>query len=215
MFPFFHVSKFLHFKGFSFLEMLIVIMIVSILFVSFRSSFQIKNKDILYSQACIETIYGQVNNFLYAGLSSKSLFTWATPIFPEQYIISFMPSSGQRIQLKYTTGEDTTENVYASIEMTGNINNNYCTTNSYTIQLAWDDYVLYINKGIQENSTLQSFYLGTGFLSTGESVFRQCNREWTWCKKIARFESDIRTLQLKKYMCLNFSETGDCLEWDN
>jgi len=50
-------------------------MIVSILFVAFRSSFQIKNKDVLYGQACIETLYGQVNNFLHAGLSSKSLFT--------------------------------------------------------------------------------------------------------------------------------------------
>ncbi|MEI6774956.1 MAG: hypothetical protein WCL18_09665 [bacterium] len=55
--------------------MLIVIMIVSVLFIAFRSSFQIKNKDVLYGQACIETVYGQVNNFLHAGLSSKSLFT--------------------------------------------------------------------------------------------------------------------------------------------
>lgn len=191
-------------------------MIVSILFVSFRSSFQIKNKDILYGQACIETIYGQINNFLHAGLSSKSLFTWVIPIFPNQYIISFMPTSGQRIQLKYTTGENTTATVYANIEITGNINNNYCTTNSYTIQLSWDNYDLYINKGIQENASLQSFYLsGDSLVSTGESVFRQCDTQWTWCKEMARFESDIRTLQVKKYICLNFSETGDCSEWDN
>ncbi|HMS91669.1 MAG TPA: hypothetical protein PKC87_05590, partial [Candidatus Absconditabacterales bacterium] len=116
---------------------------------------------------------------------------------------------------KYTTGENTPYIVYADIEITGNINTNYCTTNTYTIQLRGDDYDLYINKGIQENSTLQSFYLGTGFLSTGENIFRQCNNEGTGCKEIARFESDIRTLQLKKYMCLNFTETGDCAEWDN
>lgn len=60
-------------RGFSFLEVLIVIMIVGILFVAFRSSFQVKNKDVLYGQACIETLYGQVNNFLHAGLSSKSM----------------------------------------------------------------------------------------------------------------------------------------------
>lgn len=60
-------------KGFSFLEILIVIMIVGILFVTFRSSFQIKNKDILYGQSCIETIYGEINNFLHAAISSKSV----------------------------------------------------------------------------------------------------------------------------------------------
>ena len=60
-------------KGFSFLEMLIVIMIVGILFVVFRTSFQVKNKDVLYGQACIETIYGEVNNFLHAAISSKSI----------------------------------------------------------------------------------------------------------------------------------------------
>ncbi len=60
-------------KGFSFLEMLIVMMIVGILFVVFRSAFQVKNKDLLYGEACIETIYGEINNFLHAAVSSKSL----------------------------------------------------------------------------------------------------------------------------------------------
>jgi prepilin-type N-terminal cleavage/methylation domain-containing protein len=62
-------------KGFSFLELLIVMMIISILFVTFKSSFQIKNKDILYGQACIEHVYGEVNNFVYAAISSKSVYS--------------------------------------------------------------------------------------------------------------------------------------------
>lgn len=73
MFPFFRSSKNKHPKGFSFLELLMVMMVVSILFVAFRSSFQVKNKDVFYGQACVESIYGEINNFLYAAISSKSI----------------------------------------------------------------------------------------------------------------------------------------------
>jgi hypothetical protein len=200
-------------KWFSFLEMLIVIMIVSVLFVAFRSSFEIKNKDILYGQACIETVYGQVNNFLHAGLSSKSLFTWATPIFPDQYIISFNPWSGL-ITLAYK--KQGTTSTYSSIEFTGNNNIMYCSSNAYTIRLTWETYQLLINKWLQENESLQFFYLsGTSTVSTGWSIFLQCSNQGTWCKTMARFEADTRTIGLKKQMCLSFSTTGDCLEWDN
>ncbi|HBB03719.1 TPA: hypothetical protein DCZ39_02315 [Patescibacteria group bacterium] len=119
-------------KGFSFLEILIVMMIVGILFVAFRSAFQFKNKDILYGQSCIETIYGEVNNFLHAGLSSKSLFTGTTAIFPDQYIITFNPAQ-QLIQLKYQ--EQGSEHIYSSIEITGDTNISYCSSNSYMIIL--------------------------------------------------------------------------------
>lgn len=198
---------------FSFLEMLIVIMIVGILFVSFRWSFQIKNKEILYGQACIETLYGQVNNFLHAGLSSKSLLSGTTRFFPDTYIITFSPLY-QKILMSYE--EEGNTNFYSSIEITGNMNINYCVSNSYTIRLSWDNYALHINKGLQENQNLQFFFIsGMNWVSTGETVFWQCDIQWTWCKKMARFETDIRTIQLKKYICLSFTETGDCREWDN
>ncbi|MFA6255604.1 MAG: type II secretion system protein [Candidatus Absconditabacterales bacterium] len=198
-------------SGFSFLEILVVMMIVSILFVVFRGSFQIKNKDIAYGQACIETLYGQVNNFLHAGLSSKSLFSGTTAIFPDQYIISFNPAQ-QLIQLKYI--EQGSEYIYSSIPVTGN-SNNYCIGNSYTIQLTGETYELHINKGLQENAALQFFYLtGTSSVSTGGNEFLQCDAQGTGCKIMARFESDTRTISLKKQMCLTFSG-ADCSEWDN
>ena len=202
---------------FSFLEMLIVIMIVSVLFIAFRSSFEIKNKDVLYGQACIETIYGQVNNFLHAGLSSKSLFVWTSTIFPDQYIISFNPWSGL-ITLAYKEKGQGNTNTYSSIEFTGSNNIMYCSSNAYTIQLTWETYQLYINKGLQENTELRFFYLrGTNSISTGQSIFLQCSNQWTWCKTMARFESDTRIISLKKQICLMFDTMGGCNEneWDN
>ena len=187
-------------------------MIVGILFVAFRSSFQVKNKDVLYGQACIETLYGQVNNFLHAGLSSKSLFTWTTAIFPDQYIISFKPTQ-QLIILSYE--EQGILHIYSNIGLTGNSNVMYCSSNSYTIQLTGETYELHINKWLQENAALQFFYLsGASSISTWWSEFLQCDTQWTWCKTMARFESDTRTISLKKQMCLLFSG-ADCLEWDN
>lgn len=199
-------------KWFSFLEILIVMMIVSILFIAFRSSFQVKNKDVLYSQACIETLYGEVNNFLHAGLSSRSIQSWGTQIFPDQYIISFKPDE-QMIELRYTS--QGTEKIYSNIELTGNNNIMYCSSNNYTIQLSWETYELHINKGLQENAALQFFYLsGASSISTWWNTFIQCDAQWTWCKIMARFESDTRTISLKKQMCLSFSGS-DCSERDN
>jgi len=199
-------------KGFSFLEVLIVIMIVGILFVAFRSSFQVKNKDVLYGQACIETLYGQVNNFLHAGLSSKSINSWGTQIFPDQYIITF-DSAQQLIELKYE--EQGSGYIYSSISLTGN-NIGYCISNSYMIVMSWDTYELHVNKWLQENAALQSFYItGTNSVGTGTNTFLQCDLQWTWCKTMARFESDTRTLSIKKQICLTFTGGGDCFEWDN
>ncbi len=197
---------------FTFLEILIVMMIVSILFVVFRWSFQVKNKDIVYGQACIESLYGQVNNFLYAGLSSKSLYISGMNIFPDQYIISFNPAQ-QTIQLQYE--QQGSMYNYSTIEITGNNDIAYCSSNNYTMQLVWDAYEIHINKGLQENSSLQSFYFsGTNSISTGENTFLQCTPSWTWCKTMAHFESDTRTISLKKQICLSFSG-NDCSEWDN
>lgn len=202
-------------KWFSFLELLIVMMIISILFVTFRSSFQIKNKDILYGQACIETIYGQVNNFLYGWLSSKSLFSWSTTIFPNEYIINFQPLSWI-IELNYKTEESGWDIVYNKIEINKNTNITYCTSNSYIIQLTWNNYWIYIKKWLQNNNNMSSFYIsGENLINTGETVFLQCSNQWTLCKTIARFETDTRIMGLKKQICLSFTETGDCIERDN
>lgn len=200
-------------KGFSFLEILIVMMIVSVLFIAFRSSFQVKNKDILYGQACIETLYGQVNNFLHAGLSSKSIQSWEIQIFPDQYIISFKPDE-QMIELRYML--EGSERLYNSIELIENKNDMYCKSNSYSITLSWETYELYINKGLQKNADLQFLYLsGTHWISTGENTFIQCDAQWTWCRSMARFESDTRTISLKKQICLTFTGAGECFERDN
>lgn len=190
--------------------MLIVIMIISILFVAFRSSFQIKNKDILYAQACIETIYGEVNNFLHGAISSKSMNSWGIQIFPDRYNIAFRPAQ-QHIELGYEQPGNL-YSLYSSISISGNTSN-YCNSNNYVIIMSGNSYEISINKWVQENENLQFFML-SWISITGENTFRKCNPQLIDCKKMARFESDTRTLSLKKQMCLTYTG-NDCLEWDN
>lgn len=183
---------------------------------AFRSYFEIRDRNWLYGQACIETIYGELNNFLHAGLSSKSIYDWTKTVYPDKYIIRFQPLY-QLIELKYISGGN--EETYSSIVVTGN-NLNYCTSNSYIIKITWDTYDLWINKGLKENDAMQFFYLsgkdadGKDFLNVWKNSFLLCNTDWNRCKTMARFESDTRTISLKKQICLSFSG-NDCIEWDN
>lgn len=198
-------------SGFSFLEILIVIMIVGVLFVTFRSSFQIKNKDILYGQACIETIYGEINNFLHAAISSKSVNSWWTAIFPNTYIITFIPST-QSIELGYKD-QGNIYTIYSSISITGN-GGNYCSSNNYIILMSGNQYSVTIAKWLQETQNRLSFSLSGAGISTWANIFFQCDTTWTGCKTIAHFESDTRTVSIKKQICLTFTG-NNCLDWDN
>ncbi|HCB51970.1 TPA: hypothetical protein DEP21_05425 [Patescibacteria group bacterium] len=58
-------------KGFTILEIIMVIGIISILFLTLKNTFQYKQKDYLYAETCINKIYGDMNNFSYAAMTSK------------------------------------------------------------------------------------------------------------------------------------------------
>jgi len=195
-------------KGFSFFEVLIVLVVVGILFVAFRSVFYVKNKDIFYGQACIESIYGQVNNFLFAGMSSKSINSWWTQIFPNTYSIHFDPDN-QKIDLIYND-----DAIYNSMTISWQSNILYCNNNSITIYMSGDNYHIIITKGLQAQQHNKPIYLsGVDFL--GRNIFWLCNIEGDDCKEIAAFTTDTRTINIQKQMCLSFTGAGECYERDN
>ncbi|NOZ45084.1 MAG: prepilin-type N-terminal cleavage/methylation domain-containing protein [bacterium] len=63
------------YHGFSLIEMMIVLLIVGIMISAMKSVFTPKNQDTLYAQNCINNIYGELNNFLNASMTSKNLYT--------------------------------------------------------------------------------------------------------------------------------------------
>ncbi len=80
--------------------------------------------------------------------------------------------------------------------------------------MSGDSYEIAIVKGLQSSQDRVFFSLSGAGISTGTNIFFQCNIQDKGCKIIARFESDTRTISIKKQLCLAFTG-NDCLERDN
>lgn len=198
----------MHKKSFTLIEVLIVMMIIGVFFVMFRYMFQVNNKNTLYDQSCMDTIYGETNNFISAGLSSKMLFSSGAQIFPTQYIVSFAPNQ-QTISLRYNTGT-----TYKTIEFSGNLPYENCTQKSSIIIMSGDTYDITISKKPTGNAFALS---GTPNTSTGGNIFFSCTRNngtISNCKHITTLQTDKRTMNFIKQNCLSFTG-NDCREWDN
>ena len=195
------------------IELILVILILSILFLSFKNLFQIKNRDVIYGQTCVENLYGEINNFVKWAIRSQTISSGTTTIYPDQYLIYMMPSQNT-IKLKYITSG--TIHTYQTYQFTGNIpNQRYCQTSNYNILLSGTDSVLSIMKGLWTNAQHQSFRLSTPNQFTLTTDVILYNNGATIGKNIAQFLIDTRTQALQKRICLNINSTwGYCDEWD-
>lgn len=64
-----------------------------------------RNRDTLYGEACINNLYGEVSNFMYAAMTSKGLYSGTTMIYPDQYIIRLYANTNNKsIEFKYKIG---------------------------------------------------------------------------------------------------------------
>ena len=111
-------------SAFSLIEIVIVLLILGILMVSFKQMFQPKNQDLVYSQNCINMLYGEIQNFANASMTSKGLYTGGETYFPEQYIITQDPKTNS-IALQYSSGQNAITR--KNFQLSGGVPNNfYC-----------------------------------------------------------------------------------------
>jgi prepilin-type N-terminal cleavage/methylation domain-containing protein len=132
-------------KGFTVLELVIVIVIIGILMLAFKGSFQIKNRDNLYAEACINNLYGEISNYLYTAITSKAISSGTLSVYPEVYSLFFDTSNINTIFFKYTsqgiiyTGK--------TLSLTGNVPVSFnCRTNQFTMALSGKTQEVQINK---------------------------------------------------------------------
>lgn len=78
-------------KGYTLVELIIVIVIIGILMIAFRSIFQVGNRDSLYGEACINNLYGDVSNYLYSAITSRAISSGNIKTYPNTYYIEFYP----------------------------------------------------------------------------------------------------------------------------
>ena len=153
--------------------MLLVLVLITIVLVSGKNFFNLKNKDIFYGQNCVESLYGDVSTFANNAVTSKGIFVSGQTIYPLKYHILIQPSANNII-LKYTSGDNI---VYTAsvLALTGTLPSTYyCQKNTYTMRLSGSDLQVTINKGLSQNGNFQSFIL-SGKNFTGSVEFRQRN----------------------------------------
>ena len=81
---------------------------------AFKNVFQVKNKDSLYGEACINNLYGDVSNYLYSAITSKAIKSGSTTTYPNTYYIEF-DSAANAIRLAYATGSEIITGKYLSL----------------------------------------------------------------------------------------------------
>jgi len=201
-------------KGYTLVELVIVMVIIWVLMLAFRNVFQVKNKDSLYGEACINNLYGDVSNYLYSAITSKAITSGTDKIYPTIYYIDFdTAETGNAIRLAYSTGGAIITESYLSL--TGTVPSNYnCKTNSYYMMLSGQFLQVKINKGLTEDVNLRSMSLSGGGIMpstfTSDVKFLLKYPGSTWYKELGRFEVDIRTQSIKSKMCLAINNTWDC-----
>lgn len=202
-------------KGYTLVELIIVMAIIWVLLLAFKNIFQVKNKDALYGESCVNNLYGDVNNYLYSAITSKAISSGSEKIYPSTYYIEFdTTDTGNAINLAYATGAGMVSSRYLSL--TGTVPSNYnCNTNAYYIALSGPSLLqVTINKGLTEDVNLRSMSLsGAGIGAntfTSDVKFLLKYPGSTWYRELGRFEIDIRTQSIKSKMCLSINNTWDC-----
>lgn len=63
----------MHKKGFTVLEILLVVLILGIIITSVSNFFKPANRNVIYSEICINKIYGSVHNYLNKAITGKGI----------------------------------------------------------------------------------------------------------------------------------------------
>ncbi len=201
------------------IEMLLVVILVWILWAMFRDSFQPKNKDILYWEACVNNIYADLSSFMNNALTSKNILSWWERISPEQYFININPNNNTII-LEYKRPNDNTLYKYKSLDLTWNMPPDYyCQNSMYNMILSWNATNITITKWLKENSEFKSFNINNRNSFYEKIFLKLCpyknnSIQYNKCKEIWIYEVDVGTQNIKRSTCLETSLSGwSCDEW--
>ena len=197
-------------KGFTILEIVIVIGIISVLMVAFKNLFTYQKKELLYGESCINRMFGEINNFLYSAITSKWLYISGVTIYPQQYIINF-DTTKNAIILQYNTNTPTT---YKYITMTWAMAQNYyCTNTAYQMFLTGEATTVTINKWLTPNNNMQNFFINTWGIFSWLVKMIFCYTNSSTCKELWSYAIDIRTQSIKNKLCTSLDDTnGSCLK---
>ncbi len=200
-------------KGFSLMELVLVIIIMTVLVSMSKNLFQTPNKYILESEVCINNINGKISQFFYQGITGKNKTISGTTYEPTQYVISMsrdITGNSSKLDLDIFTGSafhyrDTS--VYINpTSTTSKSNILWCDTSVYTVVLSGAD-INTIDTG--NIAVLLTKNLNNADGSAGMSICKNYDLNNTAsCNKI--FTSRIDFLVCKKDLTTNILDMSSC-----
>lgn len=217
---------------FSLLEMILVIIIISILFLASRSFFQTPNKYLVDSEVCINTIQGKLSQFFYQGITGKDWTVSGVTYEWNNYRFNFLFNTidSSSIVLEISTGWQT----YLPIETISNDSNTTkiasCDTNIYKVILSWSIFAstwytattwftIDINKNLNNSLGKPWMRICNGntcsWIFSSKIDFLTCKKE-NWiidinsCRNMYSSRFDTATQSLKTNRCLNALYNQPC-----
>lgn len=197
-------------KGFTLLEILLVVLILGVMITSVSNFFKPTNRNAIYSEICINKIYGTVHNYLNKAITGKGisfLTGWnGIIIYPDSYIVEFDYPDNQ-IHFWYTKWESTAR--YEEINLSGNRAPENCKTEWYQVRLSWDITRLSIKKNLKEDLNTKGFILNGLNPYTGEVIFLL--QEFERVTPQHKFSVDARTQSMHRITCTKRSPLSWCI----
>jgi len=196
-------------QGFTLIEILMVVGLLGILIISFKQAFQVPNKDITYSQTCINYLYGDINNYLNASITSKWLTNTSWELFfPDYYTLSFLPTTND-VLFKYQLSDEST-GTRKSLNLQTNMPwTRQCNKFNNNINISGDKIILNIKRGLIQNTNIPSFNINVqgNIAFTGIVPFFLCNTG-SPCREISQIHIDSRAKTISQHNCLRFTWTS-------
>lgn len=212
-------------KAFTLIEILLVVFLLSMIVVSMRNVFLMKNKDLIKSQTCVNYVYWEIKNAFDFVSFWRGFATWDSSnsqiIYPNKMIIDF-DSLNDRINLTYSwiiqswevlTGISWT--IMPPFLLSGTDNGKYdCYSDKYFVNISWANLNLKVNYQLQWDINNPALLINNSSnIYTWESFFYYCPIPSMDCKIIGKIVIDKRSSFLKFNRCLRTENGKDCDAW--
>lgn len=213
-------------QGFSMLELILIIIIISILFLASRNFFQVPNKHLIESEQCINTLHGQINQFFYQAITGKDQLINSIFEEPTWYKISINQTGGiSTIVLSITTGVNYTETITHKISTGIDTTLSSCNKPDYIVLLSGTDITnggsqITLSKNLINNNSVTSMNICN---QTTCPINKPITiTEFVVCKKINNIinrdtcqttfmqKFDMRTQSLLPNRCLSIAPNSTC-----
>jgi len=200
-------------KSFTLIEIIVVIVIIWLIASWISTMFKMKEKDSIYSQACLASVYWELSNYVDNAITWKGIYTWSNWQTPDSYIISLDPST-DKVSLLYSWASSWSW-LYQSFLLNWSWNDSKykCYWDNYYVDLSWQSYNLSIIKWLNWDINNSSFNINSWTIFTWDVDFLFCQKPSN-CKILWKLHMDNRSYTIWLNKCLNWwSWWTICAKW--